>query len=420
MKKIGLIFIFICVSVYGKPLSLAELIDLGLKNNPETAKAWGAVSQAQAALGVTKSANYPSMDVQGTLMHGREVKFPNGPDIIYTNYGAELSLSYLLYDFGERSASIEAMKESLKAANWGADFTIQQVVFKVCSTYYEYLNAKDLLQEKESTLQDYQTILKAAEDLHKAGLRSGADFTLSKAEIAQVKIDVARERARVAISYGKLLTALGLSVETDIEVAGNPQALVKPIFSEKIGDLIAFANSQRADLMAKKSRLAEMEQEVKRAKRAPLPKLNLLGQAGWLQYAKHQGSGYNYNAGLSLGFPIFKGFEYSYRKRLAMANVDITAAELRELQEEVALEVLSYSESVKAASDMLKWSDEYLDESMKTYKGALEYYKAGVQNIFDLIQTQKVLADARIKKTMAKTEWLVSLAQLAFATGTIR
>jgi outer membrane protein len=172
--------------------------------------------------------------------------------------------------------------------------------------------------------------------------------------------------------------------------------------------------------MAKRARLAEMEQDVKRASRAPLPKLSVVGQGGWLQYAKHKNSGYNYNAGLALGVPIFKGFEYSYRKRLALANMEITSAELRELQEEIALEVLSYSESVKAACEMLKWSDDYVEESTNSYEGALEGYKAGLQNIFDLLQTQRILADARIKRTQAKTQWLVSLAQLAFATGTIR
>jgi outer membrane protein TolC len=420
MKRLWLIFILICGTVYGKPLSLAELIDTALKNNPETAKAWGAVKHAQAALGLAQSANYPSLDAQGTFMHGREVKFPNGPDTIFTDYGGELSLSYLLFDFGERSASIQAMKESLKAANWGADFTLQQVIFKVCSTYYEYLSAVDLLKEKESTLKDYQTILEAAEELHKAGLRSLSDLSMSKAEIAQVQMEVAQQRASVAVTYGQLLTALGMPVELKIEVETNPDGVIRPVFSEKMEDLIAFANSRRADLMAKRARLAEMEQDVKRAKRAPLPKLNLVGQTGWLQYAKHKGSGYNYNAGVTLGFPIFKGFEYTYRKRLALANVEITTAELRELQEDVALEVLSFSELVKAACDMLKWSDEYLEESTKTYEGTLDRYKAGLQNIFDLIQTQRILADARIKRTQAKTQWLVSLAQLAFATGTIR
>jgi outer membrane protein len=420
MKRFWVLFLLICGTVYAKPLSLAELIDTALKNNPETTKAWGSVKHAQAALGVAQSANYPSLDAQGTFMHGREVKYPNGPDIIFTDYGGELSLSYLLFDFGERSATIQSMKESLKAANWGADFTIQQVIFKVCSAYYEYLSAVDLLLEKESTLKDYQTILEAAEELHKAGLRSRSDLSMSKAEIAQVQMDVTQQRAAVAVAYGQLLTALGMPVDMKIEVETNPEGIVRPIFSEKMNDLIAFANSRRSDLTAKRARLAEMEQEVKRASRAPLPKLNLVGQAGWLQYAKHKGSGYNYNTGLILGFPIFKGFEYSYRKRLALANVEITTAELRELQEDIALEVLSFSESVKAACDILKWSDEYLEESTKTYEGTLEGYKAGLQNIFDLIQTQRVLADARIKRTQARTQWLVSLAQLAFATGTIR
>lgn len=422
MQRVLLILLmsFFCVPMWGNPLALSELIDMALKNNPETAKAWGAAKHAQAALGVGKSPYYPSLDAQGTLMHGREVKFPNGPEIIYTDYGGELSLSYLLYDFGERSASVQALKEALTAANWAADFTMQQVISNVCSNYYQYLNAVDLLRVKESTLKDYQGTLDAATEMHKVGLRSLPDLSLSKAEIAQLQMDVARQKAQVAISYGQLLTTLSVSLDTQIEVEENPTAISRPIFSEKLDDLIAMAKKQRSDLLAKAARLAEMEKDVKKASRAPLPKLRFVSQGGYLQYAKHKQSGYNYNVGLALEAPLFRGFEFFYRKRLAMANVDITAAELKELQLAVALEVLQYSEDVKAAREALEWSERYLEESTKTYEGVLEGYKAGLQNIFDLVQSQRILADARIRKTQARTEWLVSLAQLAFATGTIR
>ncbi len=401
------------------PASLAELIDTALKNNPETAKAWASVKRSQAALGIAKSSNYPSIDATGTLMHGREVKFPNGPNTIYTNYGGELTLSYLLLDCGERNAAIEATKEALNAAKWGSDFAIQQVVSKVCAHYYEYLNAEELLKMKESNLLDFQTTHDAAHELYKAGLRRVADLNMSKAELAQVHMDVAQQRARVAIAYGKLLTSLGLPIETTIRVQTNPDGLKTSLFSEGTSKLIALAQEQRADLLAKKASLAEMKQRVKRASRAPLPKLRAIGQGGWLEYTKHQGNGYNYNVGLALDIPIFKGFEYSYNKRLALANEEITAAELRDLHESIAQEVLTYSELVKAAEESLKWSNEYMDEASKSFEGSLESYKAGLQNVFDLIQSQRSLADARLKKAQARTQWLVSLAELAFATGSI-
>ena len=64
-------------------------------------------------------------------------------------------------------------------------------------------------------------------------------------------------------------------------------------------------------------------------------------------------------------------------------------------------------------------SHENLQNAIKTFNGVLDKYKAGTQSIFDLTAAQKQLADARLKNGDAKTRWYRSLAQLAYATGTI-
>jgi outer membrane protein len=414
-----LIFLFFCGYIFGEQLSLAELVDIALKNNPETEQVWWNTKRARAVVGIAESSNYPDLDLKGGLSHAREKKFPNGPNTVFTSYSAELCLSYLLYDFGERRAEIEATKEALNSAKWSSDFAIQSIIYKVSANYYQYLNAQELLKTKESSLKDAELILKSAEDLHKAGLRLVNDLNTSKAALAQIQMDLAEQRAQVAISYGNLLTVLGLSIETQLNVQPMPEEMQDPRFSEGVSTLISMAQEKRADLLAKKANVAEMKARVRRANRAPLPKLRALGEGGWLQYTRHQGNSYNYSAGVALGMPIFKGFEYTYQKRLALANAEMSTAELKELQEEIALEVLTYSESVKAAQEALKWSQEYVDEATKSYEGSLESYKAGLQNIFDLLQTQRYLSDARIKRAQAKTQWLVSLAELAFATGSI-
>jgi outer membrane protein len=417
MKAVLFFFFFICVSCFAEPLKLAELIDIALKNNPETAKAWGNVKRAQASLGIAKSDYYPNINGRASGMHGREVKFPNGPNTNYTYYNGEISLDYLLFDFGERSASVSAAKEALSAANWSSDYAIQRILYKTASHYYEYLNASMLLQTKECSVCDAETILKSAQELYGAGLRRATDLNTSKAALAQAQMELAEQRARVAIAYGRLMTTLGLSVETLLEVEIEPPGLDNPLFSEGISKLISVAGEQRKDLLAKKAHLAEMQYRVKKESSAMWPKMRALGQAGWLEYTKHQGSGYNYLTGLALDIPLFSGFERIYSKRLACAQTEITEAELKELYEAIALEVLTYSESVKSAKEAFHWSEEYLCQACKSYDGSLESYKAGLQNIFDLLQTQRYLADARMKKTQAKTQWLVSLAELAFATG---
>jgi outer membrane protein TolC len=422
MKLISTIFIFIslaCAPVFGEGLSLAQLVDIALQNNPLTAKAWSNTKRAEAVVGIAKSSYYPWLDATGSANHGREVKFPNGPNTTYTFYSGELCLSYLLYDFGERSAAVQATKEALKAANWTADFTIQRIIYKVAASYYDYLNAEQVLQMKICSLQDAKLVLDAAEEMHQVGLRSKTDLSASKAQVAQVELELAQQRAKVAIAYGRLLTNMGLPVTNILQVETQAAPVENPAFSEGIRELIALADDQRADLSAKKATLSEMQQRVKVANRAQLPKLRALGEVGWLQYTRHKGNGYNYNTTLAVEFPVFRGFEFTYRKRLALADEEMTAAELTELQQEIAFEVLTYSESVKASQEALKWAGKYLEEAVDSYESAMESYRCGLHSIFDLVQSQRALADARIKKAEVATEWLVSLAQLAFATGSI-
>ncbi len=400
-------------------ISLAELIDIALKNNPETAKAWSNVKRAQAAVGLAGSAQYPQLNAQGTLTHAREVKFPNGPNTVFTNYGGELNLNYLLFDFGETRAAVRATKEALQSAKWWADFAMQKVISDVSSTYYEYLNASELLATQESSLQDASMILNSADELCHAGLRAANDVITAKAAVAEIHMRLAQQTANSIIAHGKLLTAMGLPIETSLQVQTQPEGVQNPLFKESIPLLIKSAEEHRADLMAKQASLSEMNARVDRAKRAPLPKLRALGQAGWLEYGRHRGNGYNYSAGLALDIPLFKGFEYSYQKRLALADAEMSAAELKELHNAIAFEVLSYSETLKAAEIAMHYSEEFFNEAFKSYDGSIQSYKAGLINIFDLLQSQRFLSDARDKKALARTEWLVSLAQLAFATGSL-
>ncbi len=419
MKRLLFFLLLPYAFVCADELSLTELIDIALKNNPETEKVWANVKRAQANVGISKSPLYPHLNGQGSLTHAREVKFPNGPNTVFTNYGAEINLNYLLLDFGERSATIRAAKEGLKAAKWWADFAFQKVISEVAENYYEYLNAKELLDTRKSSLEDAETILGAADELRCAGLRSENDYTTAKATVSEIRMNVAQQKAAAAIAYGKLMMSLGLPIESKLTVQTHTTGIDDQLYKEGMPALLALAEAQRADLMAKQASLNEMNARVRRAKRAPLPKLRAIGQAGWLEYGKHKGNGYNYNTSLALDIPIFKGFEYSYQIRHALADAELTAAELKELHNAVALEVLSFSEQAKAARESLDYSEDFFSDAFRAYDCSLEGYKVGLINIFDLLQTQRNLADARTRKAQARTQWLVSLSQLAFATGSL-
>lgn len=400
-------------------LGLSDLIDIALRHNPATQKSWWHARRAVAALGLAESTNYPDLSAEAYATRAREVKFPNGPNTTFTWYETDLCLSYLLFDFGERRATVKAAKDALLAANWVADWEIQKIVSTVATHYYEYLNAKEVLKSRKTSYKDAQGIFSAAEELHKAGLCPITDLYTSKTSLSQMQIEIAQQKAHVAIALGRLTSSLGLDIETKIKVAPLPDDIQNTIPAEGLSKLISIAQEKRADILAKQAIVAEKEALVTKESRASFPKLRAVADGGWNQYSKHQGSGYNYNGTLNLSIPLFKGFEYTYRKRLALADAEGTQAELKELQLDVALEILTYSELLKAAEEVLKSSCEYLENALKTYEGTLENYRCGTKNIFDLITSQQALAEARIKTTNARAQWYVSLSELAYATGTL-
>src|ERR1700747_3685957 len=87
------------------PLSFPTAVDYALCRNPTTRGAWAAAREASAAVGVAKSAWYPSLSVTGseTRTSGQHLdttgNFVNG----WTNTGdATVDLNWTLYDFGLR------------------------------------------------------------------------------------------------------------------------------------------------------------------------------------------------------------------------------------------------------------------------------------------------------------------------------
>ena len=180
-------------------LTLSELVDIALENHSSTKQSWWNAKRAAAALGSAKSAYYPSIDLEAFATHGRDFKYINGPDTTYTIVGADLLLSMMLYDFGERSANVTSAKMALLAANWQVDWSIQQVIVGVLENAYTMLHAQEVLLAARISLEEAERMMNAALELNDAGLSPISDVYTARAVFAQMKMELAQQKA-LAIS----------------------------------------------------------------------------------------------------------------------------------------------------------------------------------------------------------------------------
>ena len=399
------------------PLTLSELTDIALENHPSTKQVWWNANRAAAAFGVAKSAYYPQVSVESFVKNGRDFKFINGPDTDYTIVGADLILSMMLVDFGARSANVKAAKMALLAANWQADWNIQKVMVRVLENAFATLHAQEVVEAAQISVQEADKVLQAARELNRTGLTPISDVYTSQANLSQMKMDLTQDRAMLAIQRGKLAASLGLSADMSLELAPLNTMPAPP--SQQIRCLIDLAMERRSDLMAKRARVSETYAYRDRARTDYLPSLSFYGRGGANHAFNDKANAAQYQIALNLEIPLFNGFETLYNNRKAYAETQMSAEELAELQLDIALEVLTYSRRAEAAQEMLPDAEDNLNNALKAYESVLEKYKAGKERISEISIAQRQLAAARVRYSDVKTRWLVSLANLAYATGTL-
>jgi outer membrane protein len=287
------------------------------------------------------------------------------------------------------------------------------------SDYYSYVYQIAVLRSNEANLLNAQTALDAANEKFALGLAALGDVAQARTQFLQSKIDVTTQRQSVESAFATLATDLGLPAHIPFKVQPLPEEVIAHPILESVDQLVAIAQEQRQDFLAAQANVRSQQASLLNAERAVLPVLNSSFDFGryYFQDALHED--YHWTAIVSLNFPLFKGFFYRNQIKNAKANVELSQAQLLQTELSVIQNVTVAHMGVKTAAMNLSDSVEYLKAAELEFNIALGGYKAGTMTVLDILSAQSSLADARSKKAGAQKNWFLSLAALAYATGSL-
>jgi len=154
-----------------KGMTLSELTDISLRNNPATSIAWNNARARAAEWGISRSSYYPTIGVEVDGVVGKVPQSLSGRS--YLDVGT--TLNYLLLDFGSRSAGAEAARQALIAADWNHNQAIQDVLRDVPQAYYVHLGYVSLVESSQKDLEEAQSVLSATENRHRSGVSTISD-----------------------------------------------------------------------------------------------------------------------------------------------------------------------------------------------------------------------------------------------------
>lgn len=201
MKKVSFLTLFLipycafaasddCMTrttVPSERLNLPQVIELGLCRNPQTTASYLAYESAR----LSKNANYadylPSVNASASAsLPYRNKEWGDW------SYGASLSASYLIFDFGKRLADLNQSAAAWRATGFDYDETVQNYIYSLIGSYYALLNADADVKSAEMLRTVAQTARDTAQKKFKAGAVAKADVLKADTTLASRDLDLER------------------------------------------------------------------------------------------------------------------------------------------------------------------------------------------------------------------------------------
>lgn len=412
-------------------LSLAEVIDIALVNNPKTQISWAEARLAAAEYGRSQSTFFPNISADFYLESDRtaylasQVEQPQNvarQTLLISNqsyYGPQAHLTWTLFDFGVRRYTSEAARFALYYADYFHNDSLQRVVEEVTIDYYQYLYQVKLQQANEADLANAQETLAAADLGLKQGTKNLSDVLQARTQVLLAEITLSEQRKAVKKAYTSLLEQMGLAANSAISFEALPFVDPEQLDLGSLEGFVQSAAECRPDLLAIRAALRSAEMELKAAKRLWTPTLDYSLDIGRTYFKGGFHDDYDYSSVLTLSMPLFTGFNIRNTVRKARARVEAAEGELRERELRVLQEVTTAHFNVQVAFDTLHAATRYFTTTQQEYTVALAQYREGVNTILDVISAQSSLFDARAKQAQAVEQWFNSLATLTYSSGVL-
>lgn len=415
------------------PLKLYDAVERAMCNNPKTRQAWTNVKIQAAAVGTARAGYLPT--VTGTLQEAREWRSggmvgesTSGASQTGNQQTANISLNWVLYDFGGRSAALGNANALLAAARANQRAVLQTIFATVAKDFYAAQAALGTLvaaREVESTAQASADAAAARVEKGVAPIsdRLQAQTALAEAVIHRTNAERDWRTARGQLASDMNLPPTGEFVLPDVDDGVAPVGE----FIESVRMLIDQARRAYPGVVAAEAQLAAASANARQVRAEGLPRLSLVGQFNYNKRPSSVQAGYpalrgthrEWYVGVQVTFPIFDGFARRYQARQADARIELQRELLDDARRQVGLEVWNAYQTVLGATKNLDHSATLLSLAERSYEAAERRYRMGAGSVLELLNAQAALANGKKQRVRALTDWRSARLQLASKLGDI-
>lgn len=424
-----------------KTYRLGELIDIAESSNPTTRIAWNEARRAALAAGIAESTFLPRISagaiggIQTSNGSASALGREAGSNETLSGSVSAVSLEWLLFDFGQRAAVVDAAKQLSLISNFGFTAAHQQVIYDVSLAFYGHAAARSRVAAAKQSLKNAESVQAAVEDRYRHQIGTVTEVANVRQLTAQARLVVVQASGSVEDSYLALVTAMGISPLTRMKIADISGRRLSPAMAAPVQSVISAALARRPDIQsayaAQKASLAN----VRVAEADFLPKVFVSGNgtynSGSLTVSALPAVGQlpptvNINgnrlggtflAGVSV--PLYDGGMRLAKLAQAQAEVDNADARMAKLRNDAVRQIVVADNALRTGLSTYAASQALTTAAQTSFDASLAAYRDGIGSITELTLAQTQLLQAKNASTDAYSLSLSAAATLALSMGAL-
>lgn len=420
-------------------LTLEQAFSTALKQHPSLQRALAQTAAVGARIRQAQSGQMPSLVLQGSATDGPLGAPAFGPlgnpglngtpplnlqgltgDPVKKQYGASLTLTLPLFDFGRTQHLVAARRGLLNAAQEDAETQKALVLLGIQQSYLNVLRLQQLSAlQKENVLQR-ETTVRQARLFVESQLKSGVDLQLSQANVAEAQSALLGAQNEVRFAFARLNNAMGETKLTEYQLQQDASLPVSGTGSQPaltIEEAYRRAVTQRPELKSLFAQRQAADQSVRSVKSEMLPRFDAIASVGVINPSAIIQNDKNYAVGLAISIPLYTGGAIEGRISEEKQKREVAAAQEREIAEQIKLQVSRAWLDVQAREAQVRAAQEQVTSADASLKLAGERYRLQLNSLVELSDAEAIALRARTGLVNARHDLELAYAIRDWATG---
>ena len=425
IKYLPLSFLFLTFLSPGKSqvvYSLKDCINIGLENNFSLLIARNSETIAKNNYTIGNAGYLPSLDLSsrysGTLNNTTQNMTDGSQNVstgIYnTSANAGISMGLTIFNGFNVHTTYKKLNELKQVGELNTQMAIENLLSDIVSGYYNYILQIQLLNNMKYAVVLSKERLRIDEDRYLLG-------SSSKLQVLQSRVYLNADSSRLSRQYetvraaqirlNELMVVDNLAtqfISKDSSIDVNSGLIYEKLLEETLVRNTAL-------LIASKNKTIS-EYDYKIIVSRSYPYLNLTSGYNY-NYNTYSGSltknqltnGLNY--GLTLGMPLFDGF--NQRRSIRNSSIEVMNKELRyqEIEQGIKADMITIYSAYTNFLRLIALEEQNLQTATENLEIAMERYRLGNLSGIDLREVQKSLLDAN--ESLSSIHYQAKLAEIS-------